>query len=240
MAVQRKLTEDEKSRVVENIELVHYVLQKHLHMKPYMDDYQDYFQVGCIGLIYAVIRFKDEYNYSFSTYAVPNIRGHIQRYKRENSTLHIPRNLKDKYYETLKLQSQGYTMDEIPEQMGITSMQLLEIVNAYSLTSLNMEVSGDEGDIGELGNIISDWKNSYEDLIFEKSFDEVLNQLLSSRKERDKAICEEWIYANMFGEKLNQKYFAKKYGMSQCHVSRILKRFKDDLLFYLDFKLEDE
>jgi DNA-directed RNA polymerase specialized sigma subunit len=131
-------------------------------------------------------------------------------------------------------------MEEIPEQMGITSMQLLDVINAFSLTSLNMEVNNDNDDnIGELSNVIADWKNMYEDLVFQESFSESMERVLSLREEPAKSICEEWVYATMFGEKLSQHYFADKYGKSQAHVSRTLKRFKDDLLFYLDFKLEE-
>ena len=191
---RRQLTEEEKIKVTENLNLVHTVLQRQLHIKPYMDCYDDYFQEGCIGLIYAVMRFDSSLGIAFSTYAIPNIKGVIQRYRRETyHILHVPRPLKESYYKMLELQSRGYSMEEISEKLEISSLKLLDITNAFSVASMDANVEDDNGSSMSMCNLIADWRNSYEDLIFEHSFMESLEYVLSLRKkELHRAICEEW------------------------------------------------
>ena len=62
----------------------------------------DLFQVGCIGLIKAVDHFDLSQDVKFSTYAVPLIIGEIRRYLRDNSTLRIPRSMRDLAYKAMK------------------------------------------------------------------------------------------------------------------------------------------
>ncbi len=42
-------------------------------------DYEDIYQIGCMGLVKAINNFDDNYNVKFSTYAVPMIIGEIKR-----------------------------------------------------------------------------------------------------------------------------------------------------------------
>ena len=59
----------------------------------------DLFQVGCIGLTQAVNRFDPSFGVEFSTYAVPMIMGQIQRYLRESNYIHVPRSMKQRFFE---------------------------------------------------------------------------------------------------------------------------------------------
>ena len=60
-----------------------------------IDNLDDLFQVGCVGLIKAIDNFDLSHEVRFSTYAVPMILGEIKRYLRDNSSLRVTRNLKD-------------------------------------------------------------------------------------------------------------------------------------------------
>src|ERR671937_414502 len=56
------------------------------------DDYEDLYQVGCIGLIQAIDRFDFERGEELTAFAVPNITGEIRRYLRDRAaTLKLPR-----------------------------------------------------------------------------------------------------------------------------------------------------
>ena len=56
------------------------------------DDYDDLYQVGCIGLIQAIDRFRPERGDELAAYAVPNIAGEIRRYLRDRgSSVRLPR-----------------------------------------------------------------------------------------------------------------------------------------------------
>jgi RNA polymerase sigma-B factor len=56
------------------------------------DDYDDLYQVGCIGLIQAIDRFRPDRGDELAAYAVPNIAGEIRRYLRDRSpSVRLPR-----------------------------------------------------------------------------------------------------------------------------------------------------
>src|SRR3954470_7589727 len=56
------------------------------------DEYDDLYQVGCIGLINAIDRFDLERGDELAAFAVPNIAGEIRRYLRDRgATVKLPR-----------------------------------------------------------------------------------------------------------------------------------------------------
>ena len=61
-----------------------------------IDDYDDLFQAGCVGLIKAVDNFDESKGFAFSTYAVPVIMGEIKRIFRDGGAIKISRSLKEK------------------------------------------------------------------------------------------------------------------------------------------------
>lgn len=60
------------------------------------DDYDDLYQVGCIGLIQAIDRFRADRGDELAAYAVPNIAGEIRRYLRDRGgSVRLPRRVLD-------------------------------------------------------------------------------------------------------------------------------------------------
>src|SRR5919202_5574020 len=60
------------------------------------DDYDDLYQVGCIGLINAIDRFEIERGGELAAFAVPNIVGEIKRHVRDrSSSVRLPRRVLD-------------------------------------------------------------------------------------------------------------------------------------------------
>ncbi|MBQ9832895.1 MAG: SigB/SigF/SigG family RNA polymerase sigma factor [Clostridia bacterium] len=67
-------------------------------VKKYMGrgvEYDDLYQLGCIGLIKCIKKFNTDYNVEFSTYAVPMIAGEIKRFLRDDGTVKVSRSLKE-------------------------------------------------------------------------------------------------------------------------------------------------
>lgn len=58
-------------------------------------DYDDIFQVGCLGLVKAINNFDLSFDVCFSTYAVPLIMGEIRRFLRDDTLLSVSRTLKE-------------------------------------------------------------------------------------------------------------------------------------------------
>jgi RNA polymerase sigma factor (sigma-70 family) len=80
------VTRDEK--FAENVGLVHHVLKR---FRASEDDYDDYYQVGCMGLLHAIDGFDESKGYKFSTYACTCIRGFVMTYKtRHGRAIKIP------------------------------------------------------------------------------------------------------------------------------------------------------
>ena len=57
-------------------------------------EYEDIYQIGCMGLVKAINNFDDKYNVKFSTYAVPMIIGEIKRFIRDDGIIKVSRNVK--------------------------------------------------------------------------------------------------------------------------------------------------
>ena len=86
-----------------NLKLVLSILKKFQNK---VDNLDDLFQVGCLGLVKAIDNFDTSYDVKLSTYACPMILGEIKRYLRDNSSLRISRSVKDIAYKTLKLKEE--------------------------------------------------------------------------------------------------------------------------------------
>ena len=86
-----------------NLKLVLSILKKFNNK---VDNLDDLFQVGCLGLVKAIDNFDTSFDVRLSTYACPMILGEIKRYLRDNSSLRISRSIKDIAYKTLKLKEE--------------------------------------------------------------------------------------------------------------------------------------
>ena len=82
-----------------NLKLVLSILKKY---QSRVENLDDLFQIGCVGLIKAIDNFNIDLGVKFSTYAVPLILGEIRRYLRDNSNLRISRSIKDLAYKIMK------------------------------------------------------------------------------------------------------------------------------------------
>ena len=90
-----------------NLKLVLSILKK---FSGKVDNLDDLFQVGCLGLVKAIDNFDTSYNVKLSTYACPMIEGEIKRYLRDNNAIRISRSIKDLAYKILKVKEE-YFMD---------------------------------------------------------------------------------------------------------------------------------
>ena len=71
-----------------NIALVKSIVKKYLNRGV---EYDDLFQIGCLGLVKAVKNYDTAFDVRFSTYAVPMIAGEIKRYLRDDGMIKVSR-----------------------------------------------------------------------------------------------------------------------------------------------------
>jgi RNA polymerase sigma-B factor len=186
---------------------------------------EDLVQVGSIGLLLAIQRFDTERQVQFTTYAVPTIVGEIQRHFRDRAwALHVPRRLKElsvRLTRTIEAKTaelgRSPTIAELAEATGAAEDEVVEALQtseAYSTRSLSQPL-GRETDDETMQDVLG---------IDDQGFSEVEDSYLveaglSALDERERLIVE-----LRFFEGLTQSEIAARVGISQMHVSRLLRR----------------
>ena len=181
-------------------------------------------QVGAIGLIKAIDRFELEREVSLATYATPNVVGEIKRHFRDKGwAIRVPRALQElnaKMSATIdRLTSKlgrSPSIAEIAESLGTTPEEVLEAIevgSAYTTLSLSGGPSGeDEADpLEAIGG---------EDEEFERTEDRAaLAPALAHLPQREREILR-----MRFEDGLPQTHIAERVGLSQMHVSRLIRK----------------
>jgi RNA polymerase sigma-B factor len=185
---------------------------------------EDIEQVGAIGLIKAIDRFELERGVSLATYATPNVVGEIKRHFRDKGwAIRVPRALQElnaKMSSTIdRLTSRlGHspTIAEIAAELKTTPEEVLEAMEvgtAYTTLSLSSG-PGTEGDADPLEAL------GTEDAGFERSEDRAaLEPAMSHLPDREQEILR-----MRFEEGLPQTQIADRVGLSQMHVSRLIRK----------------
>lgn len=229
--MRETLSKEKEHLVLDNLNMVHYILNKQLHIHPQHPNYEDYYQEGVVGLIISAIRFDEEKGFKFSTYAFPTIHGMIQRYRRDyEPQIHYSRNLKDVIFKIMKYQAQGFSAQEIEEITGITSKDVQDALNVTQIVSLDKEVylKDNSSNTVSVADTIASPRNDYEELLSEERCMIAIQAVAETITDTMyRGIWEEYAYGLMYGEKLTQNYFAEKYGISQAQISRQLRRYKN-------------
>lgn len=203
--------------------LVEYIAKKMAFNK---DDLEDLIQVGSIGLLKSLDRYKPSRDTDFATFATPNIIGEIKHYFRDKRHLvKIPRRLQELYgkiRQYIKTQSQeehsSPTIKEIAFALCISEEDVLEAIEASQSThiiSLDAPVYGDNQEDDEQISLVDSLGVSPKDEIFlnEQSIKAALDKL----GEREKQII-----VMRYFEGYSQREIALTTNLSQMHVSRLL------------------
>jgi RNA polymerase sigma-B factor len=92
---------DTMGKIIElNQGILHNIVKKYQWSKI---EYEDLYQIACVGIIKAIQHFDLSKNIEFSTYAVSMIVGEIKREIRDKSSIiHISRKLKQKLIKCIK------------------------------------------------------------------------------------------------------------------------------------------
>jgi RNA polymerase sigma-B factor len=186
----------------------------------------DLVQIGAIGLIKAIDRFDLSRGVELTTYATPNIIGEIKRHFRDRGwAVRVPRGLQELNVQLSKLVEQlsvelgrSPTIAELAESAGVEEENVLEALEsgrAYSSLSLSGGASTEDGEevdlLESLGDIEPEYELSEDRAVLAPGF-----KALDSR--------ERMILHLRFYEGLTQSQIADQIGISQMHVSRLIRR----------------
>jgi RNA polymerase sigma-B factor len=188
---------------------------------------EDLVQIGAIGLIKAIDRFDVNRGVELTTYATPNIIGEIKRHFRDRGwSVRVPRGLQElniqlsRLIEELTVQNgRSPTIPELAKAASVTDEEVLEALEsgrAYSSLSLSAG-SGGHDDDGELDPLESLGTEEHQ---YEVSEDRaVLAPGFRVLDQRERTI----LHLRFF-EGLTQSQIAQQVGISQMHVSRLIRR----------------
>ena len=193
---------------------------------------EDLVQVACVGLIKAVDRYDPERGSGFTRYAVPTMLGEIKRHFRDRGwSVHVPRATQEL---VLKV---GEALGALPAKLGRSPtprdvaaavgasveevLEAMEAATAYEAVSLDAPRprTGEE-ESWTLAESLSE-----EDPGFERvEIGETLRGTLEALPARERLILR-----LRFEDDMTQAEIADLIGVSQMHVSRLLRRSLDRL-----------
>jgi RNA polymerase sigma-B factor len=193
---------------------------------------EDLVQVACVGLIKAVDRFDPERGSGFTRYAVPTMLGELKRHFRDRGwSVHVSRATQEL---VLKV---GEALGALPSKLGRSPtprdvaaavgapvedvLEAMEAATAYEAVSLDAPRPGSgEEESWTLAESLSDEEPGYERVEIE----ETLRGTLEALPARERLILR-----LRFEEDMTQAEIAELVGVSQMHVSRLLRRSLDRL-----------
>ena len=213
-----------------NLRLVLSVIQR--FSGNHVENSDDLFQVGCIGLIKALDNFDQSLDVKFSTYAVPMIIGEVRRYIRDNNAIRVSRSLRDIAYKAIYTRDiltmkndREPTMDEIAKELELPKEDIVNALDAIATPMSLFEPVYQEGqDILYLMDQVKDKKSKEENWVESLALQEAMHRL----NER------EWnIIRLRFFEGKTQTEVADEIAISQAQVSRLEKNALKSMRHYL-------
>jgi RNA polymerase sigma-B factor len=191
---------------------------------------EDLHQVASLGLVKAIDGFDPSLGHSFASYAAPTILGELKRHFRDRSRqVHMPRGLQERIALIERAIDElptelGYqpSAAQVAERVGLSLEEVLEAMEASSARhTYSLEASvGPEEEGARLGDTIGDIDPGYSTV----EFGEAISRTIASLSERERMILH-----LRFVEDLTQSEIAKRVGISQMHVSRLLRRALDEV-----------
>jgi RNA polymerase sigma-B factor len=187
---------------------------------------EDLSQVAMLGLVKAVERFEPERGLAFSSFAAPTIEGELKRHFRDKRwAVRMPRRLQELSLEvnqSLGTLAQRFgrspTLSEVAVETGLseeTVLEALEAGRAASATSLDAPAGGEGA--GQWSPAEQLGKGDQELERVEQRL--TLASLLEALPERERNII-----ILRFFDGLAQAEIARRFGISQMQVSRLLAR----------------
>jgi len=186
----------------------------------------DLVQVASLGLLKAIDRFDPERTTAFSSFAVPTILGELKRHFRDKGwSVRVPRDLQEL---AVKVDRVGDEMSrelgraptpaELAERTGTTLEQVLEAREAsaaYRAVSLDRPRSEDE----EEGDSYADAFGAVDPGFGLAEDAATVERLMRVLNEREREVLR-----LRFAEDLTQSEIGQRVGVSQMHVSRLIRQ----------------
>jgi len=188
-------------------------------------EYDDLYQLGCVGFLKAIKNFNPEFEVKFSTYVVPMVIGEIKRFMRDDGAIKVSRALKtlnlsinkyiDEFYSEYK---EKPNIEIIAEHFKIDQQEVIMSMEASKMPVSLYSPIDENQDLLIIDRVDSERND-------DKMFDNIaLKDIIKELCDRDKKI----ILLRYFYDK-TQSEIAKKLGISQVQVSRLENKILENL-----------
>jgi RNA polymerase sigma-B factor len=189
------------------------------------DELEDLLQVASFALIKAVDRYEPDRGAAFSSFAVPTVVGELRRHFRDSGwALRVPRRIQEQVLEVnatveeLRAElGRSPTPGEVADRVGFPVEEVLDAIHAgeaYNTVSLDAPLRAHDGRRATIADSIGENDAGLE--LAESR--PALRRAIGTLPEREQVILR-----MRFIEDLTQTEIAERLGISQMHVSRLLR-----------------
>lgn len=185
-------------------------------------EYDDLYQLGCVGFLKAIKNFDESVGVKFSTYAVPMIAGEIKRYLRDDGMIKVSRSIKTlaikikAYNEQVKAEGrEPLHVDEIAKHFNVEVEDVVMALDS-SQQVLSIQAKIDEDDPNSQSVVDRLAVNDKSEDMLDKF---ILKNEINNLPEKEKKI----ILLRFYRGK-TQGEVAELLGISQVQVSRLESR----------------
>jgi RNA polymerase sigma-B factor len=186
----------------------------------------DLLQVANMGLVKAIDRFDPDRGNTLSTFAVPTILGELRRYFRDSGwSVHVGRRLQERTMLVERVSERlgsrlgrSPSVHELSAEIGLPAeevVEALEASSAYQAASLDERLYDNDGDGTTLIDMLGSEDDGFE-LVRDRSAAASAMRALDERARH--------ILHLRFAADMTQSQIAAELGVSQMHVSRLLRR----------------
>ena len=184
----------------------------------------DLTQVAALGLVKAVDRFDPDRGSAFSSFATPTILGELRRHFRDTRwAVHVPRELQERVQSVARAQDRLLTQlghspapAEVADALNVPVEEVLEAreaSSAFEAVSLDAPSPAPDEE-GEIARDVGEVDPGF-DLVEDREAIQPALALLSARERRALQM--------RFDLDMTQSEIGERLGISQMHVSRILR-----------------
>jgi RNA polymerase sigma-B factor len=182
-------------------------------------------QVANVGLLKAIAKFDPERGFAFTSYATPTILGELKRYFRDSGwALHVPRGVKERALELASVSEQlssrlgrSPSIGELAQELELSEEQTLDALEAYHARHVSpLEERTDDDSQPRRSRADS---LGAEDAGLERSeYMTMITKGIEGLRESERMIL-----FLRFAQDLTQSEIARRVGVSQMQVSRLLR-----------------
>jgi RNA polymerase sigma-B factor len=184
----------------------------------------DLLQVAYLALVKAIDRYDPDRGTRLSSYAMPTILGELKHHLRSAWSLHVPRATQERAMEVAKASAElsarigrSPRPAELAQATGMTVEQVVEAMEAaraYDALSLDVPRHEDDESGGTYAETIGGDDERYELIEYAAT----IAPAYASLPQRERLVIQ-----LRFSEDLTQTEIGERIGVSQMHVSRLMR-----------------